>query len=131
MADKSRVTVHRRNVSIDFDGVIHAYTTPWTVATEIHDDPVDGAFAFIRECIDNGYGVHIHTARANDATVERAMVEWFHRHGLEFYYIDRLNISPLKKGAVIYIDDRGWRFEGVFPTLHLIEQLKQWNKEST
>lgn len=118
----------KKNISIDFDGVIHAHTSPWTTALEINDGPVEGAFEFIRNAVRAGYGVHIHTARANDQGVERAIVEWLLSHGLEFFYVDRLNISPLKKGALIYIDDRGWRFEGKFPSFEQIETLKPWNK---
>jgi hypothetical protein len=117
-----------KNVSIDFDGVIHAYTTPWTTALEISDGPVEGAFDFIRATLKAGYGIHILTARANDPGVEQVIVQWFLKHGLEFFYVDRLNISPLKKGAIVYIDDRGWRFEGKWPTLEEIEALQQWNR---
>lgn len=116
------------NISLDFDGVIHAYTSQFTLPTEIHDDPVPGAFEFIREALIAGYGVHIHSARANDVGTEQAIIQWFLKHGLEHFYVDRLNISPLKKGAVIYIDDRGWRFEGTFPSLETIRSLRQWNK---
>jgi len=118
-------------ISIDFDGVIHAYTSPFTTATEIHDGPVPGALDFIRTALDRGFGVHIHTARANNPHVEDAIVAWLLTHGLEHYHVDALSISARKKGAVVYIDDRGWRFEGRFPTFDEIGALRQWNRLPT
>ena len=42
-------------VCVDFDGVIHQHTTPWTDACDIHDPPVEGAFDYLRELIDAGF----------------------------------------------------------------------------
>jgi hypothetical protein len=118
----------KSNISLDFDGVIHDNRSKFTTPTEIHDGPVEGALQFIREALNAGYGVHIHTARANDPSAEAAIVAWFLKHGLEFNYVDRLMITARKASAVIYIDDHGWRFEGAFPTLEQIEALKPWNR---
>lgn len=119
---------HAQIISIDFDGVIHSYTSAFTTPTEIHDGPVDGAIDFIRDALLRGFGVHIHTARANNPEAECAIVAWLLKHGLEHYHVDALSISARKKGAVIYIDDRGWRFEGRFPTFDEIAALRQWNR---
>lgn len=51
-------------IAIDFDGVIHAHTSAWTNAHDVLDPPVDGALAFIREAIDAGFHVVIHTTPA-------------------------------------------------------------------
>jgi hypothetical protein len=126
--DQPKTKRYFKTISIDFDGVIHAYTSPFTTSTDIHDGPVDGALQFIRDAFDRGYGIQIHTARANDSKCEAAIVDWLHKHGLEVHYIDNIIISQLKKGAVVYIDDRGFRFEGQFPTFDQIEAFQQWNK---
>lgn len=118
----------RPAVSIDFDGVIHQHVSPWTTATEIHDPPVDGALDFLRELHREGFVIQIHSARANAPDSEAAIVRWFQLHGLEFQVLDAMSISSVKRGALVYIDDRGFRFEGTFPTLEQIRALQQWNR---
>ena len=36
-----------RTVLVDFDGVIHSYTSPFTTPDEIKDPPVPGAFEWL------------------------------------------------------------------------------------
>src|SRR5690606_9529026 len=38
---------HRKTLAIDFDGVLHAYTSGWQGALEIPDPPVEGAIAWL------------------------------------------------------------------------------------
>ncbi len=37
----------RYSVAVDFDGVLHSYTTPWVNAHTIPDPPVEGAIAWL------------------------------------------------------------------------------------
>ena len=68
----------------DFDGVIHAHTSEWSSnAHDINDPPVNGALAFIREAIDAGFHVVIHTTRARTATTVPHIYAWLQKHGLE------------------------------------------------
>lgn len=115
-------------IAIDFDGVIHAYTSPWESAGVIKDGPVDGAIDFIRQAIAEGFHVAIHTSRVNDASVRGDIVDWLHKHGLESENVGQLTITAQKVAAIVYIDDRGYRFEGRFPSFDEIRALKQWNK---
>lgn len=39
----------RYTLAVDFDGVLHQYTTPWSNAATIPDPPVDGAIAWLNE----------------------------------------------------------------------------------
>jgi hypothetical protein len=116
-------------ISLDFDGVIHSYTSPWTCCEEINDPPVEGALDFIRNAIQSGFHVNIHTARANDPVAEPSIIAWLLKHGLEHWFIDQMSISAIKRSALVYIDDRGLRFEGKFPSFDEIRALKQWNKK--
>jgi hypothetical protein len=119
----------RPAVSIDFDGVIHQHVSPWTTAEEIHDPPVEGAFDFLRELHKAGFEIQILSARANSPGAEAAMIKWFQAHGLEFQILDALSISSIKRGALLYIDDRGWQFNGIFPTLEQIRAFKPWYED--
>ena len=115
-------------IAIDFDGVIHAHTSEWTNAHDIHDPPVDGALAFIREAIDAGFHVVIHTTRARTATTVPEIYAWLQKHGLEEKYTWPIEVTALKPAATIYIDDHGWRFEGAWPSIETIKGLKPWYK---
>ena len=115
-------------VAIDFDGVIHAHTSEWTNAHHIHDGPVDGALPFIREAIDAGFHVVIHTTRARTATTVPEIYAWLQKHGLEEKYTWPIEVTALKPAATIYIDDHGWRFEGAWPSIETIRGLRPWYK---
>jgi hypothetical protein len=122
----------RKTVAIDFDGVIHKHVSKWTVAHEIHDGPVDGAFAFIEEVL-LFYDVSIFSARAVDPEGHRAITLWLMKHwqesGRDMKVLSPVVITGLKPHAFIYIDDRGWRFEGKFPTLEELRAFEPWQKK--
>ena len=118
----------KETVAIDFDGVIHEHVSPWTDAHEIHDGPVAGALQFIREALDGGFGVVIFTARAKTATTVPHIYAWLRTHGLEEKYAWQIEVTCLKPQALVYIDDRGWRFDGTFPSLDALRAIKVWNK---
>ncbi len=121
----------RRTVAIDFDGVIHKHVSKWTVAHEIHDDPVEGAFDFIERVLEE-FDVTIFSARAADPMGSKAIVGWLIHHwmaaGRDRAIIERVVISARKPHAFIYIDDRGWRFEGTFPTMEELRAFEPWTK---
>ncbi len=112
----------RKTICIDFDGVIHSYTSKWTKAEDIPDPPVPGAFAFLRAATER-FGVVIQSTRA---ATDRWMVE----HNLDQATMHRLSIMCTKPPASIYLDDRGWRFEGTFPDLDEIDAFQPWNRRS-
>lgn len=111
-------------IGLDFDGVLHSYTSPWTTATEIPDPPVPGALEAVKSWIKAGYEVVITSARADDPGGKEAIEAWLKKHGFP-----ALPVHPKLK-ATIYIDDRGFRFEGKFPTADEIEKLRPWTKPS-
>lgn len=122
----------RKVVAIDFDGVIHQHVSKWTVAQEIHDGPVEGAFDFIERVLDE-FDVTIFSARAADPLGGKAIVGWLLHHwvaaGRDQRIIERVSISARKPHAFIYIDDRGWRFEGTFPTMEELRTFEPWMKK--
>jgi hypothetical protein len=121
-------------VAIDFDGVIHQYTTKWTNAWTISDPPLEGAFAAIRHYMDNGFQIIIFSARLtpgkntegawqNMLRAKEAMFEWFLHHGVPREVASQFVFwtSAGKPHALIFIDDRGFRFEGRFPSVQEIK----------
>ena len=60
---------------LDFDGVIHSYTSGWQGARSIPDMPVLGALEFIVEAL-NHFQVCIYSSRSRYLGGKRAMKRW-------------------------------------------------------
>jgi hypothetical protein len=124
----SRLEVNMRfkpRIAVDFDGVLHQYISKWTVPEEVLDDPVEGAKEAVQSYIDAGFEVVVMSCRAKSPLGMEAISKWLHDHGFP-----RLRCTGEKVGAVIYIDDRGYRFDPAqgFPTPEQVHALKPWNK---
>lgn len=145
-------------LTLDFDGVIHSYTSGWKGATVIPDPPVPGALRFLVEALQH-FDVRIHSSRSHHWGGRRAMKRWL-RHWLSEeaatyeatpdwlmpeihayadpwpdqvdYDVGRIVNSigwPLfKPPSVVSIDDRCLTFTGVFPPLDELKRFKPWNK---
>lgn len=111
-----------KTIAIDFDGVIHSYTSGWTGEVP-SDPPVTGAKEFIEEARAQGYRVEVFTCRALTEDGYCGIVDWLKQHGI---VVD--NITSEKPHAQIYIDDRAWRFDGKWATLLLFVRSKQMPK---
>jgi len=96
----------RPRIAVDFDGVIHKYSRGWQNGL-IYDEPVEGSFEVCRMFEQMGLEVYILTARRNLADLDAWMKEWMERKDVHFEY----TAGNFKLGAVLYIDDRGFRFE--------------------
>ena len=117
---------------VDFDGVVHAYNSPWIDAVTISDGPVEQAFDWLEQMVTD-YTVAIYSSRSKTPGGINAMLEWFTRHGLPPHVLTQLVFPTEKPAAVLYIDDRAWLFDGPsgdwgFPTKHDIESFKPWNR---
>lgn len=60
---------------LDFDGVIHSYTSRWQGASVIPDPPVPGALEFIVKALQT-YEVAIFSTRSHQWGGKRAMKRW-------------------------------------------------------
>ena len=100
-----------KTISLDFDGVIHAYSKGWHDGT-IYDGPVSGAIDAMKILREKGYKLIISTARKDLIAVE----EW-----LEKYDISGVEVTNLKPKAVAYIDDRSIKFISWEDTLNNFE----------
>ena len=105
-------------LAIDFDGVIHAYSSGWS-GGDLYDPPIDGALYALSK-LEQEYKIIIFTTRAaeehaakfQDKTGEEAIRSWLdfwsEREGISFAY--RYEITAIKPPAIAYIDDRAVRF---------------------
>lgn len=110
---------------VDFDGVLHSYVSRWQGALELPDPPVEGAIEWLGGIIDH-FHVVILTSRAHTEGVEAKVMEWLRIHGYEG---PDLMVTDRKVPAHLYLDDRGLRFEGHFPSAAEIERMDPWNKK--
>lgn len=129
-------------ICVDFDGVIHSYTSGWKGADVIPDEPVPGAIEWlihhlpIPEAISAmgeeyvGPEPVIYSARSGQKGGIKAMKEWFIKHGLHPAYIsdDILKFPKEKPAAFLTIDDRAICFNGHFPTSEEIMGFQTWQK---
>lgn len=113
----------KKTVAVDFDGVLHAYTTKWTYAHEIHDGPVADALEAVVAYLRADYDVVVFSARAQDPAGKDAIEDWLIEHDFP-----DLRVVHEKPHAELYIDDRGYQFNGTFPTVEEIQSFKPWNK---
>lgn len=133
----------RYTVAVDFDGVLHSYTSPWVAPHVIPDPPVEGAIVWLRR-MTGGFDVVIHSTRCKTWRGRRAIRRWLWRwetspvqealgYGSFAEWEDssalaQVQLSYKKVAALVYIDDRAWRFEGIFPTPDEIHAARPWNK---
>lgn len=116
-------------IAIDFDGVVHSYTSKWTGATSISDPPVEGAFNFIRDLLDAGLQVAIFSTRNVEPGAIDSMKAWLFQYGLDQILVDKIQFPTSKPTlASVFIDDRAYLFEGSFPSVEYLKSFKPWNK---
>jgi hypothetical protein len=66
-------------LTLDFDGVIHSYSSGWKGASVIADMPVPGAIEFILNALGH-YTLAIHSSRSHQWGGTRAMKKWLKKH---------------------------------------------------
>ena len=134
----------KKMICLDFDGVLHSYTSGWKGATEIPDPPVHGALEWLKELLeDDRFEVAIYSSRSGQEGGIHAMQEWlrywwqkkdlgerdwFEAHGTEKRIHEWVQWPTTKPPAHITIDDRAWQFKGVFPSLYMMDVFQPWNK---
>ncbi len=118
---------------LDFDGVIHSYTSGWKGARTIPDDPVPGALTFMEEALLEGWDVVIHSSRARYFGGITAMRNWLRGHAGNSWdtmgpCLCQVRFVRMKPPAIVTIDDRALTFTGVWPALDDVRAFKPWNK---
>ena len=121
---------------LDFDGVLHSYSSGWKGARNIPDQPVEGAIRFILEALGAGFDVVIHSSRGRYFGGRRAMRQWLKRHAGAAWYespagpgVEDVRFPLLKPPAHVAIDDRAVTFTGRWPSLDSLKSFKPWNKK--
>lgn len=96
----------RKTICLDFDGVIHSYSSGWKGETVIPDPPIHRsreAIAKLRE----SFRIVVHSARCCSEEGCEAIRQWLHKHNIE---VDE--VCMFKPPATVYLDDRAVPFTG-------------------
>lgn len=125
----------RKIVALDFDGVCNSYISGWVDALTIPDAPVEGLFEWL-DSVTEEFFVVIHSSRLRYEGGEQSIREWFWKWcqiacGDEQRAFHRINMWNLKFSvekppATLSIDDRGFCFEGKFPSVEFIKAFQPW-----
>lgn len=117
-----------KTLCVDFDGVIHAYTSGWH-DNKIADGPVPGALDWLRAMV-AAQDIHvcIYSSRSRSDEGVGMMKDWLLDHGLEPRVLEQIEFPTQKPPAWLTIDDRCFLFKGTFPSIGAIRSFKPWNK---
>ena len=106
MPDKRIFSDSRPVIGLDFDGVLHKYTG-WTGSIP-KGPPVEGALSSVLWLVENGFRLFIFSTRAyNNPEGEEGIKQW-----LKLHSFPSIEVADGKWHADLYVDDRGFRFEG-------------------
>lgn len=140
-------------VCLDFDGVLHSYTSGWQGVSTISDPPVPGAIEYLEKLIvDPEIRICIYSSRSKEPEGIIAMKEWLKAHITAAIIEGNTNIPDsmaeevakklikmnlefpeTKPSAFITIDDRALTFNGDFNSAQYspekLKSFKPWNKK--
>jgi len=115
------------NISIDFDGVIHKNSKGFYDGT-IYDEPIPGSYKAL-ESISKKYNIIVCTCKAkpdrglvNGKTGIEMVWEWLRKYDMDQFVT---KVTAEKPRAVVYIDDKGTRFENWSDTINFVNNLEK------
>lgn len=113
-------------VAIDFDGVIHDDHLGYHDGT-IYGDAIEGSLESIEALFKKGYDIVLYSCKCHP---ERPLVdsktgiqliwEWLEQKGVQRFVKDVVWGKP---HAIIYIDDKGYRFENWKNTMNFLNKI--------
>jgi hypothetical protein len=125
------LSTHKKILCLDFDGVIHSYSSGWQGARNIPDPPTPGAIRFLIQALAVGFDVVIHSSRGRYFGGRRAMRAWLKRHAGAAWYpspagpgLENVRFPLFKPPAHVTIDDRVITFTGQWPAMSYLKEFK-------
>ena len=120
----------KKIICVDFDGVLHSYTSGWQGIDVIPDPPVEGAIDWLARMIQvPDFEINIYSSRSQDKRGILAMKIWLKKWWLHENLINQITFPTQKPAAWLTIDDRAICFDGKFPDYQTIRDFKSWNKK--
>lgn len=124
---------------LDFDGVVHEYSTPWVDALTISDGATHGFFEWAYRA-QQTFRLSIYSSRSKDPRAIEAMRAWLDREHAAWLNAlspeDRptgalqVDFPSSKPAAFLSIDDRAITFTGAWADFDpgSLRAFKPWNK---
>jgi hypothetical protein len=114
----------KQTIVLDFDGVIHSYSSGWKGADCIPDPPTPGAREAIAKLRDK-YLVVVVSSRSHQPGGTDAIKSWLTHHQIE---VD--DVPDHKPPHIAVVDDRAFRFEGDWQAVldGIADAAVPWNK---
>lgn len=130
------VSTSKPILCIDFDGVLHSYTSGWQGADVVSDPPVPGTLEWLVNAIGH-FELCIYSSRSSQKGGIDAMKNWLYENlieegcpGMIADGLMRVIKFPTQKpAAFLTIDDRAICFNGAFPSYEELLAFKPWNKK--
>jgi hypothetical protein len=131
-------------LSLDFDGVLHSYTSGWHGARNIPDPPVydvetgessiewlsslvyDQRDPFVPRFRD--FDVCIFSSRSRYFGGRSAMKRYLLKWGLRPGELEAIRFPLFKPAAFLQLDDRAWQFGGIFPGAAHMKSFRPWRQ---
>jgi hypothetical protein len=131
---RAEPSVKKPILCLDFDGVVHSYTSGWKGAWTIPDPPMPGVLDFIIDAMLDGWDVVIHSSRARYPFGITAMRAWLSEHAGNQWdtmgpSLCDVRFTRWKPPAVLTIDDRAMRFDGCWPALDAVRKFKPYKHD--
>ena len=114
-------------ICLDFDGVIYKNSKGFHDGT-LYDEPIDGAITSLKSLHEKGFRIIIHSCKCNP---ERPLIDgmngkqlirnWLKKYDVSHTVSDIVHIKP---NALVYIDDKGLRFQNWADALKKLEKYK-------
>jgi hypothetical protein len=122
---------------VDWDGVVHSYTSGWKGAAIIPDPPVPGALEWLHRA-SRLFTLVVYSSRSKDPEALTAMRMWLQFHARSELpreaaeaLLDAVTFASEKPSAFLTIDDRAICFDGDWSKLdpETLLRFKPWNQQ--
>lgn len=126
------ILASKKTLCIDFDGVIHSYTSGWQGVATIEDPPVEGAIGFLYDAL-KAFKVAIYSSRSSSSAGIDAMRQYIALHaqaaGFDYNQTQwwlQIEWPVSKPSAWVTIDDRAVTFTGEWPSIQALLNFAPW-----
>ena len=113
---------------LDFDGVMHSYSSGWQGVDWCPDPPVPGLEAFLAHAMEH-FQVQVHSSRSAVKIGREAMRAWC-QQWLREDIARELTFPRDKPPAFVTLDDRALTFTGQWPAVETLLAFQPWTRNT-